>query len=1019
MRTSLFIFTVISSLLSYSQDFEYWYDSAENNIRNYEVGNPAVEKALALVEKNDSSKWIRALQLKNEIDFFNGSSGSLLSTRTDTLVKIAIQIKDFAFACRSFIDLGYYYRKREGDFKKAEECYNKALNIAEANDLPQSIADANNALGVAHYYSGNHKKALDYYKAAMKEYIKVNDSARLSKSYNNIAIIFKNQKNYPRAIEYYLQSIAIFRNIGQDADPHILANRLINLAMAYQEVDSFEKAEKAILEVIDIDRSHSEFDDFLYDHVLLIENYNKQGLHQKAIDLSYQMEAKCDSINHNVLKLIFQIRRGWVFQDHAMYDSALYWYDRAAPIVGQDGVIEDYEYHKNRAEVLVGLERYKEAIASSRQGLEIALDVGVKNWIVQLYKLLYKSYKGLNQNKEALENHELYRAYEDSLWTEDKSIEIGLMQNEFEVMEVEAKNQLLASETELQQQRIRSQNLIIFSIGAIVVLLLAIAILLRKQLIERKKLLLKIEGQSIKLQELDQAKTRFFANISHDLRSPLTLILGSLDKIIERDYEIMDRESKELLDMGIKNGKRLLFLADEIMDLTRLEEGKITLELQYVKIVPYLRLLTKMFSSAADIKSIELKFISHTEDETALQIDPHQFEKIIYNLLSNAIKFTPDNGTVDVQVNTDNQHLEIAISDSGPGIPKESLDLIFDRYYQSSNSINSQAGVGIGLALVKELVELHGGEIEVSNGDKGSIFTIRFPFKKSDWISKAIIPERSLDVVTRNSLWMDLQEEKERLQIPSIKNTDLNAKSILIVEDHKELRSYLQSILNTHFRIYLAANGTSALEMLQAEKIDLIITDLMMPYMDGFELVDHLKNDKELKKIPVVVVSARTDKKEKLDLITKGAEDVISKPFDKDELLAKIQNILERDWDSGKVFSKLYGENAEEFEKNIMQRLEVLIIKHVDDPHLSVLDLADEMAASERKVYRMIKKISGLTPYELIKEVRWQYLENHLKNNKVRTATEAAQLIGMNNVSSFAAQYEKRFGHPFKDVLER
>ncbi|MEO9484147.1 MAG: ATP-binding protein [Ekhidna sp.] len=1017
MRSLTLLSFIIIPFLSFTQDFEYWYDSADNNVRNFKIANPAIEQALLLVERKDSARWIRALQLKNEIDFFDGSSGSFLAIRTDTIVRLASRIKDFAFACKSYIDQGYYYRRTDDNYQKAEESYHKALDLASANDLPQSIADANNALGVANFYRGNHREALEYYKAALQQYLKVNDSARMSKSYNNIAIIFKNQKNYPKAIEYYLESIRIFRKAGKNSDPRILANRLTNLAMAYQEVDAFEESEKAILEVIEIDRTHSKFDDFLFTHVLLIENHNKQGLFREAIDLSYQMEAKSDSISHDVLKWIFQIRRGWVYQDHAMNDSALYWYDQAIGIIGKDGSGEDYEYYKNRGEVLVALGKYREAIQSTQKGLEIALDVGVKNWIVQLYGLLYKSYKGLNQHENALLNHELYRSYQDSLWTEDKSIEIGLMQNEFELLEVEAKNQLLASETALQQQKIRSQNFIIISIGTIVVLLFSIALILRKQLIIRKELLLKIEGQSAKLKELDQAKTRFFANISHDLRSPLTLILGSLDKITERDYDILDKESKELLRLGIKNGKRLLYLADEIMDLTRLEEGKITLELQYVKIVPYLRLLTKMFSSAADIKSIELKFTTHAEDETTLQIDPHQFEKIIYNLLSNAIKFTPENGAVDVQVNTDKQHLEIVISDSGPGIPKESLNLIFDRYYQSSATTTSQAGVGIGLALVKELVELHGGTINASSAENGSVFTIRFPFKKSDWISKAIIPERSLDVITRNSLWMDLQEEKDRLQVPGIKNTDSEAQAVLIVEDHKELRSYLQSILNTDFRIYLAANGASALDILQSEKIDLIITDLMMPYMDGFELVDQLKNDKELKKIPIVVVSARTDRKEKLDLISKGAEDVISKPFDKDELMIKIQHIMQRDWDSSKTLSKLYGESAEEFEKNIMSRLENLIIKRIDDPHLSVLDLADEMAASERKVYRMIKKISGLTPYELIKEVRWQFLENYLTNNKVRTATEAAQIIGMNNVSSFSTQYKKRFGHSFKDVL--
>ncbi|MEM7297804.1 MAG: response regulator, partial [Bacteroidota bacterium] len=935
------------------------------------------------------------------------------------IVGFAKSIGAYDLACKSYIDQGYYHRQRDDNYKMAEANYSNALELATSQKMSKEIADANNSFGVINFYKGNHREALKYYKAAMEEYIKLQDSARLSKSYNNIAIIYKNQKDYKKAIEYYNASIEIFRRTGMDSDLGRLANRLINLSMAYQEVNEFELAEKAIREILEIDLKLGDYDEYLYTNTLLIQNYNKKGAFQDAIDLTYEIEDQCDSLDLQILKKIIQIRRGWVYQDHKMYDSAIYWYDQGKDIVGKEGPFEDYEYYKNRGEVLVGLKRYSEAISSAELGLEIALESGVKDCIVQLYNVLYQSHKGLNQFEPALRNHELFRAYQDSLWTEDKSIEIGLMQNEFELIEAEAVNDLLATESQLQQQRIQSQNIVILSITSILILLSSIAVLLRKQLIERKKLLRKIESQSAKLQELDKAKTRFFANISHDLRSPLTLILGSLDKITERDYEVLDKESKRLLETGIKNGKRLLYLADEIMDLTRLEEGKVGLELQHVKIVPYLRLLTKMFSSAADIKSIELGFNSSCEEETILQLDPHQFEKIIYNLLSNAIKFTPENGVVNVALAATSTELEVSISDSGPGIPKESLDLIFDRYYQSADADTSQAGVGIGLALVKELVELHKGKVSAESNGHGTVFNIQFPYKESDWISKAIVPERSLDVVTRNSLWMDLQEEKEKLQIPSLTNRDENAKTVLIVEDHKELRSYLKSILNSDFLVHMASNGSHALDQLQSEKIDLIVTDLMMPYMDGFELIDHLKKDKTLKKIPVLVVSARTDQSEKVDLISKGAEDVINKPFDKEELVAKIQNILDRDWDSEQSLGKLYNETAQEFEKNVMRKLERLIIRRIDDPHLSVLDLADEMAASERKVYRMIKKISGLTPYELIKEVRWQYLENYLKNNAVQTATQAAQLIGMNNVSSFTTQYEKRFGHSFKEVLNR
>ncbi len=975
-----------------------------------------IENALKIIPQGNNSLKIKALRWKGELMHYYGYNLQDLEILLGQAVKLAEQNEMWSIVCEIYIDLGYFHRYRN-KYPKADDYYAKSLAIAEEKQLPEKRADANNAMGAINYYKGNHTEALNHYKEAVKYYAETQDSLKISKAYNNIAIIYKNQRSYEKAIEYYTKSISIYEK-SPDFKEAILRNRIYNLSRAYTENGNYELAEKTIRRMIALDKAEtSEPESYIISLITLLEHFIDSKQFDRAFDFEKEIEHTLDSMELTKMLPEVHMRLAWAYQDFGDLDSALYYLKLHEPhyVSNRDEQLS-YEFYKNISEILLEISP-KEAPRYAYDGLKLAQEIEIKEWIYKMHLLLYKAHKLLNNVDQALNHHELYHSYQDSLWNEEKSIEVGIMQNEIELVEAEAKNELLRTMATLQSQQIRSQNIVIGAIAVISILLIVIALLFRKQLKERKLLLEKIEAQSNKLHELDKAKTRFFANISHDLRSPLTLILGALDRITERDYDILDKESRELLDTGIKNGKRLLYMADEIMDLTRLEEGKVNLELQYVKIVPYLRLLTKMFSSAADIKSIELKFTNHADDETVLQIDPHQFEKIIYNLLSNAIKFTPENGRVDVQLSAEKAHLEISISDSGPGIPKESLDLIFNRYYQSSKSSVSQAGVGIGLALVKELIELHRGTIQASSGGSGSVFTIRLPFKKSDWVSKAIVPERSLDVVTRNSLWVDLQEEKERLQIPGIRNQNADAKAVLIVEDHKELRMYLQSILGSEYRIFLASNGTTALDILQSENIDLIITDLMMPYMDGFELVDQLKKDKELKKIPVVVVSARTDKKEKLDLISKGAEDVISKPFDKDELLVRIKNIMAKEWDSNTSLSKLYGETAEEFEKNIMHRLETLIIRRIDDAHLSVLDLADEMAASERKVYRMIKKISGLTPYELIKEVRWQYLENYLKENKIRTATEAAQLIGMNNVSSFSSQYEKRFGHPFKTVL--
>ncbi len=1020
MRSSVLVVLLFTSFISVGQSFDELYERSRKIMRKDRDSTLLLlDQAIDLVKEKDTLLWIKALRWKNETYFhYDNKDPQSLIPRADSIILLARRTNNHKIICAVLIDLGYYFRYNQ-NYEKAEEYYSESLNLATIHDLSSSQAEANNALGVINYYRGNHIKSLEYYRAAMRQYIREQDSVKISKSYNNIAIIYKIQRDYEKAIEYYKRAIDIYERLD-DKSPGILRNRYNNLARAYQKTEEYDLAEKCIRRMIELDKAdRSGRDIFLVSMLALVDNYSFQGKVEEALTVARDVEQKADSMDILDMMPFILLRKAWVFQDAAIYDSALFYFAQIEePILNGRNTEDKYELLKNKAEVLLAVGKAREATAYATKALEIAQGTGIKEWIAHVYEISYAAYKSLEDPANALHQLEQLQLYNDSLWNEDKSIELGLKQNEIELVQVEAKNNLLESETLLQSQVIKTQRATIIGAIAIVSLLIIMAILFRKQLIKRKKLAQKIESQAEKLRELDQAKTRFFANVSHDLRSPLTLILGALDRITEREYNILDAESKELLDVGYKNGKRLLYLADEIMDLTRLEEGKIKLALQYVKIVPYLRLLTKMFSSAADIKSIEMNYSVDIDEETIVQIDPHQFEKIIYNLISNAIKFTPEGGKIGLKLTSHKEFIEIKVSDSGNGIPIESLNYIFDRYYQAGSAeFRSQTGVGIGLALVKELVELHRGRIEVSSSEKGTVFQMYLPFKESNWVSQAIIPERSLDVVTRNSLWIDLQEERKQIQVPSLANRDEHAPSILIVEDHKELRSYLKTLLSTEFRVYLAAEGGSALEILQSQNIELIVTDLMMPYMDGFELIDHLKRDKELRKIPVLVVSARTDKTEKLNLIAKGAIDVIGKPFDKDELLIRIKSILSSEWDSHKKLSTLYGETAETFEKNIMARLERLILSRIDDPHLSVLDLADEMAASERKVYRMIRKISGLTPYELIKEIRWQYLEDYLKNNHVRTATEAAQLIGMNNVSSFSGQYRKRFGHSVKELI--
>lgn len=734
--------------------------------------------------------------------------------------------------------------------------------------------------------------------------------------------------------------------------------------------------------------------------------------------------ARQESKNHRMIGVNYRLM-GSILMQEGKYDSAEYNLRRAlehlSRINYEWGMGEVYDYLGTIKLKQGKLEEAKswvgKAMASHKQ---IGAVDRMRHSLITMHEINIEE----GDFEAALANFTRRVEMKDSIYSIESKMRTEALQVKHKTELQEAENRILKKETELKTQTIQTQYSIVVASIIVVLVVLAAASLLWRQSRSRKKLLDHIASQAAKLKTLDQAKSRFFANISHDLRSPLTLILNAFDQVTSNDYEVLENKSKTALDAGYKNSKRLLHLADEIMELTRLEDGKISPKPRVIKIIPYTKLLAKMFNSAMDLKGIKLSFgFEPVNEDVSTHIDPSHFERIIYNILSNAMKFTPKHGKIDIGISSlGEKNILIAISDTGPGIPQEQVSYIFDRYYQASDEYTSQAGVGIGLALVKELVELNKGSISVDSSESGTTFTIQLPVVAENSDDLLSTPDVSMDMITKNSLWSDLQEENVGIQVPALSNPDQDAPTLLIVEDHVELRSYIKSLLSDTYRICLASNGQEALKTLEQHKIDLIISDLMMPYMDGFELIERLKTDKTLKKLPVLVLSARTDQSEKLGLLSKGAEIIINKPFDKEELLLNIKNLLTRksEWNAEMKFTRIYeSNNTNEYEKNILFQLEQVVVDRIDDSNLSVIDLADKIAASESKAYRMLKKMTGLSPSEYIKEIRLQYVHEYIKNHGVETVIEVARKIGINNATYFNKIYQERFGESVKELIRQ
>ena len=393
------------------------------------------------------------------------------------------------------------------------------------------------------------------------------------------------------------------------------------------------------------------------------------------------------------------------------------------------------------------------------------------------------------------------------------------------------------------------------------------------------------------MHEVDELKNRFFANISHEFRTPLTLILGLAKKTVEKSKDQTSRE-----DAGVirRNAKRLNGLVSQLLDLSKLESGNMTLQTSPINIIPLLKGLVLSFASFAERKRITLKFNSD-ENEIVAYLDKDKIEKIITNLLSNAFKFTPNGGRIEFSITTSHSNIEIAVSDTGIGISSERVDKIFDRFYQvDSSHTREQEGTGLGLALTKELVELHKGKIKVESSEgKGSTFTVTLPLGKDHLKPEEIIEgtfETEEIVPKEVEVISEYENAKVRSDIEII--TEEGKLLILVVEDNTDVRNYIKGNLEKEFRILEAINGEDGFNQAIKHIPDLIISDIMMPKMDGFELCDQIKNDEKTSHIPVIMLTAKATSKDKIEGYKTGADDYIMKPFDTQVLRVRINNLI-------------------------------------------------------------------------------------------------------------------------------
>jgi len=549
------------------------------------------------------------------------------------------------------------------------------------------------------------------------------------------------------------------------------------------------------------------------------------------------------------------------------------------------------------------------------------------------------------------------------------------------------------------------------------------------------------EFESEKLKEVDHLKSRFFANISHEFRTPLTLIIEPLREMVSGKFK---ENLKGQYDIMLRNSKRLLRLVNQLLDLSKLESGMMTLKAEEYELIPFLKGVVSSFESQATHQKLRLRFIDETEkgdDHSPLLIyfDQEKLEQIIFNLLANSFKFTPEQGDVSVRVGfgkliNSNKAIYITFKDTGIGIPEDRLPFVFNRFYQLDTSdTRKHEGTGIGLALTKELVELHHGEISVTSQiGIGTEFTIRLPMGR-DHLNHGEIkgkieitePQKPSRIQVEHQFTTDQKEEKysDTREYVNPSKGKQKKELIIVVDDNADVRSYIRQHLQPLYEVVEARDGAEGVAISIETIPDLIISDVMMPKMDGYELCRILKKDIKTSHIPVILLTAKASEEHKIEGLETGADDYLIKPFNSNELQVRIKNLVDlrrklQDKYHKDFLLKPSKVTVESMENEFLRHACVKVEQHLADPEFNIEQFAEELFMTRANLHRKLRALTDQSPSQFTRSIRLKHAAQLLKQHGA-TITEIAYDVGFSSSAYFSKCFKEQYGlspQKYKDI---
>ena len=569
-----------------------------------------------------------------------------------------------------------------------------------------------------------------------------------------------------------------------------------------------------------------------------------------------------------------------------------------------------------------------------------------------------------------------------------------LMQNEEMNKQTARLNALHGKvDTYLVQYNHQKMYIVLFSI--ILFLLIGIMVYIYRTILMKRR----IE------EDANKAKLQFFTNISHELRTPLTLIADPVNYIIHDDN--LNSQQRSMLQIVQRNVLVLTQLVSEILDFRKVQNGKMELRLSDFNLSESMKQWIMLFSASAQKKHIAISM--NAPDAVMLRADQDKIERICYNLLSNALKYTSEGGEITLTAKEENGRVMISVADNGCGISSDELPYIFDRFYQAKNA---GRGTGIGLAIVKAFTELHHGEVSATSVEgKGSTFTIHIPVRQKGEITNQ--PTEKIEQLVEPSSAQEVPNQARHID-ELIQPYQTDKPEVLIIDDNIDIRTYLRSVLSEKYNVSEAADGKAGLELARKIVPDIVLSDIMMPVMDGLAFCRQLKTDKAISHIPVILLTARSLDEQRAEGYEHGADAYLSKPFSLRLLFSRIDNLIQ----SRKKLSKLFSNSDEndafeklsnETDKTFAAQLRKIIQDNLSDNEFNVERIGDEIGLSRVQLYRKVKALTGYSPVEMLRKARLTRAR-HLLRTTEKTVSEVAYAVGFSTPSYFSKCYKDEFG---------